>query len=422
MIGTRIKLFRKKLGMTQTELGRRVGLSVSYISLIENGRSGIPNDLLYRFAEELQVTVEQLMGNEEKERLNKVREMLLEAYDVAIRSNRERSLEILQELERDYARELENEEFQIAFKIIQLYLEQNPSLKSLEELESIEIERFPLLNYRYQLVKALIKRKLGYIYEAIAILNQAVKSELALKEEASLDTALMHYYLSNYLYLIEHFHKAYMHTEFCIDYFTDHGYINLLIGLFITRGIIYWKLKHYDQSLTQFNKVLSLLNSSPDELYRARTLSSIGIVYFEKKMYNKAYAYFEQSKKIAYKLGMNHYYHPLYNISYAYFLAGDYENFLKNTYECLEILKSVNDPYVEAKVYENLGDYYCKVERDEEKFVSYYNKAIEINKKFKNDIIAAQICYRLGKELNDKKLLAEAAELYHSYFKTIDPV
>lgn len=60
LTGTRIRARRTVLGLAQAELARRVGVSPSYLNLIEHNRRGVGADLLDRMAEALGVPAESL--------------------------------------------------------------------------------------------------------------------------------------------------------------------------------------------------------------------------------------------------------------------------------------------------------------------------------------------------------------------------
>lgn len=66
ILGTRIREVRRQLGLTQAELARRLGISASYLNLIERNKRRIAGPLLRRTAEELDVTLEDLEGAKER--------------------------------------------------------------------------------------------------------------------------------------------------------------------------------------------------------------------------------------------------------------------------------------------------------------------------------------------------------------------
>ena len=66
LIGLKIRERRKDLGLTQTELAGRVGISVSYLNLIEHNKRSIGGRLLKQVADELNVGLETLDGATEQ--------------------------------------------------------------------------------------------------------------------------------------------------------------------------------------------------------------------------------------------------------------------------------------------------------------------------------------------------------------------
>ncbi|MGD1876947.1 MAG: short-chain fatty acyl-CoA regulator family protein [Kiloniellaceae bacterium] len=66
LIGLKIRERRKEIGLTQTELAARLGISVSYLNLIEHNKRSIGGRLLKQVADELSVGLEVLDGATER--------------------------------------------------------------------------------------------------------------------------------------------------------------------------------------------------------------------------------------------------------------------------------------------------------------------------------------------------------------------
>ena len=66
ILGTRIRQRRRELGLAQIELARRVGISASYLNLIEWNKRQIAGARLRRIAEALDLTVDELGGLSER--------------------------------------------------------------------------------------------------------------------------------------------------------------------------------------------------------------------------------------------------------------------------------------------------------------------------------------------------------------------
>jgi len=60
-IGDRIRQLRRRLGLTERDLGELVGVTMQHISRIEKGLSGPSLDLLVRISQELGVTSDYLL-------------------------------------------------------------------------------------------------------------------------------------------------------------------------------------------------------------------------------------------------------------------------------------------------------------------------------------------------------------------------
>ncbi|MEM9783404.1 MAG: short-chain fatty acyl-CoA regulator family protein [Pseudomonadota bacterium] len=66
IVGARIRARRQQMGLTQAELARRIGISHSYLNLIERNKRGIGGKLLNSVAEQLGITREDLDGAAER--------------------------------------------------------------------------------------------------------------------------------------------------------------------------------------------------------------------------------------------------------------------------------------------------------------------------------------------------------------------
>jgi transcriptional regulator with XRE-family HTH domain len=61
-LGMKLSKMRKERGLTQEQLGSKVGVSYAYISMLESGSKKNPSlDLLKRLAKALKVTVGELL-------------------------------------------------------------------------------------------------------------------------------------------------------------------------------------------------------------------------------------------------------------------------------------------------------------------------------------------------------------------------
>lgn len=75
ILGTRIRERRRGLGITQAELARRIGISASYMNLIERNKRGIAGALLSRTAKALDLELGELDGAAERRLLETLNEV-----------------------------------------------------------------------------------------------------------------------------------------------------------------------------------------------------------------------------------------------------------------------------------------------------------------------------------------------------------
>lgn len=75
IVGTRIRERRRSLGLAQAELARRVGISASYLNLIEHNRRSIAGSLLRQVAEALDLRLDEIDGAAEQRLLEGLNEI-----------------------------------------------------------------------------------------------------------------------------------------------------------------------------------------------------------------------------------------------------------------------------------------------------------------------------------------------------------
>ena len=75
ILGARIRERRRTIGITQAELARRIGISASYLNLIERNKRGIAGSLLRRTAHALEMSLDELDGAAERRLLETLNEI-----------------------------------------------------------------------------------------------------------------------------------------------------------------------------------------------------------------------------------------------------------------------------------------------------------------------------------------------------------
>ena len=75
-IGPKIKAFRRKLGIQANKLAEQLGISPSYLNLIEGGKRKIDGDLLLKVCQELKIELSDLAVKSDLNLVNNISELL----------------------------------------------------------------------------------------------------------------------------------------------------------------------------------------------------------------------------------------------------------------------------------------------------------------------------------------------------------
>ena len=75
-IGPKIKSFRRQLGLQANKLAEQLGISASYLNLIESGKRKIDGDLLLKVCEELKIELSDLTKKSDLNLVNDISELL----------------------------------------------------------------------------------------------------------------------------------------------------------------------------------------------------------------------------------------------------------------------------------------------------------------------------------------------------------
>ena len=75
-IGPKIRAFRRQLGLQANKLSEQLGISPSYLNLIESGKRKIDGDLLLKVCEELKIELTDLTNKSDLNLANNLSELL----------------------------------------------------------------------------------------------------------------------------------------------------------------------------------------------------------------------------------------------------------------------------------------------------------------------------------------------------------
>lgn len=75
MLGAKVRALRRREGLTQTHLAERLGVSASYLNLIENNRRPLPANLLLKLAEQFRVDLATFASSDDARLINDLMEV-----------------------------------------------------------------------------------------------------------------------------------------------------------------------------------------------------------------------------------------------------------------------------------------------------------------------------------------------------------
>ena len=97
-IGKRIQKKRQERSITQEKLAEQVGISVVYLSKIENGRVYATMEKLYNICKELDTELAEVLSNTEMERKDYANDRVLELFNSCSVRVKPIALSLLEEL------------------------------------------------------------------------------------------------------------------------------------------------------------------------------------------------------------------------------------------------------------------------------------------------------------------------------------
>jgi transcriptional regulator with XRE-family HTH domain len=96
-IGQKVKEYREKLGINQSELARRAGLTPAAVWQIENGRRNPNAETLRRLAEELGVSADSLLQGGQSDEESAGARVLTRTFDALDDGDRQLLLDIVKQ-------------------------------------------------------------------------------------------------------------------------------------------------------------------------------------------------------------------------------------------------------------------------------------------------------------------------------------
>ncbi|KHJ37822.1 sensor histidine kinase YycG [Pedobacter glucosidilyticus] len=171
-----------------------------------------------------------------------------------------------------------------------------------------------------------------------------------------------------------------------------------------------------DDALAMFERVSKLTKGHRGQVAAyASSLMNIGLVYKEKREFNKALDYYQQS----YQVSLDNNYPEgilknMQNISVAYYFIGDYEKSNKEALKALNKVREMGVIDLEVEILEGLRTNYLKQKdyKNAHKYTEeYYEASLKLNvKEREREISGIKDKYELEKTQEQLKLLNEINE------------
>ncbi|ARU63674.1 hypothetical protein CBW65_23620 [Tumebacillus avium] len=261
-LGQRIRKLRKERNLSQTDLGNLVGVTISWISTIEQDRAMPSAELVSKLADALKIPVRELLQNEEQHMEIVSRIKLIE---VLIEKHRAADAEEIINGLLDQTDLSETQKHTLSIHQAEIRLQQ----KRFDEAHNILrplIEHLEALNYHDAYIMAWIYNILGSVqyskqkyYEAHAnytraniLINRFVDFDL-LAAKISYNVALA-------LLRLDKSQEAIPYLQAAERYYEQTNALTKLADTLFTRGIAYKNAKDYVKASECFDQTKAILN------------------------------------------------------------------------------------------------------------------------------------------------------------------
>lgn len=418
MIGERLKKLRKERRLTQGQLGKGI-LSVSYISQIENNNLPIPEYLIEEIAKRLNITVDQLVGINEEKKIMQIRNMIDRVLGAIYHLQYDKAQELMGILSKEITEIYEHEELQIEYVLLQMMyaLLQNDLIEAEQKInlaKDLPIAKYPHLFYRFLRIVGMYKYLNGLYVESLEYYRQAFNMEEETKK-ITLDSAYLVYDMALAYWHLNNLQRTYYYNQIAHSRFTELGnWFGLCESLMIF-GVIYYFQNAFEKSLEQYNKALKLAEDISEKHLQATILHNIGLVYEKLNRLEEAHTHWQKALTIFGELqDQKNISFTLLSVTESFLKQKEYDQFILHMNLLTANLKECDEPFVEGKSLQLMGDYY-RDKGDMSLFKTCYSNAIDCFAKGNQVLDSAELTFLLAQELDDSILFKKAAELYHKY-------
>lgn len=175
-------------------------------------------------------------------------------------------------------------------------------------------------------------------------------------------------------------------------------------------GDIYYQIGMYQKALACYEQGLAIRRELGDREGEGATLNNIGSVYWGQGMFEQALQYYQQSLTIQREIGdRDGEGTTLNNIGLLYMNQGNYATALQHYEQCLSIRLEVGDKTGESATLNNIAAIY-RIQNDAAKALGYYEQALELARELGDKAREMETIWNLGVNSADQGNLAKSEE------------
>lgn len=343
MIGTRIRYYRKRSGLTLEQLADGI-CSVSYLSKFEHGEKA-SDEIVEFLCKRLGISFKDVDNHEE---INEINRLLDEWYEEI----RDRNDDVIEEKEKVITEKIANFEDPLLFlkfdlfKVRRLLIEYKNGeakklLKNIEKFKELFTTELEYFYYHFQGIYDFHTEN----YENTIVCYEKAE-ELLSKLDFNDEEAAELYYLIGLAY------TYYYQVTKCINYvhkslaiFEKSYNIRRIADCQTLLGISNRRIHNYKQAESHYQQALKFANLLNDSEQKAIIYHNLGFVQSNLDNSQKAIEYYNQSLKYKTDLDPNGILITIYLIAKEYHLLSDKTNSLK------WINKGLDNPHIKGREY-----------------------------------------------------------------------
>jgi HTH-type transcriptional regulator, quorum sensing regulator NprR len=417
MIGYRIKQIRKEKRITQSKLAEGI-LSTSYISLIERNKIDVPPHLIDQISKRLGVTVEWLLGTENKE----INEQLIERIDFAYHQLYKNALDQVEDTLTfigNHVEKIIDQELRINYTLLKLFLlvkrEKTSEAENLiKKSQGVNWQLYPHLYQRFLRVLGTVNYKNNNFSKALQMYNKAI--EIQNEKIIGIEKGLLLYNISLCYWHKSNLQESLNYAEMALDTFEKLGFLYNQVEAIILLGTIHHKKSNYQYALDTYIKALKYAEELSYVKLKEKILINLGSIYYLLNDIDKAYKYWSKSLELlSSQKESKEYIHTLLLLCRC-FLENKYESELILYIDKLKQYTKEDIPlFLRAKIFLLLGDFNKSLNKAE--FVNNYNLAINDFVKCQKYIEAARANFCLGEETNINEYYKRSSKYFMFHFE-----